>query len=163
MAGTDPRTTIKGIVDAYIAAIPIKKDDGIVDASVGSLWESGPENLKYLFFTVGYDVVITFGEPRSRAERRIQDVPVHYLMSYPFTVTTVDKPLTGVLVCTAAEMQYKVTLALRTAIGASAQSGAGLTPAYTLSIQSDTALHKRVGGLDIWESTHVAEYETDYG
>jgi len=163
LAGRDPKTTIKSIVDAYILANPIQKDDGLTDASVGSLWEGGPEGLKYLFFAVGYDVVITFGEPRTRSVRQVQDVPVHYLMSYPFTVTTVDKPLTGARVCTAAEMQYKATLALRKAIAASAQSAPAATPAYTLTIMSDAAVHKRVGGLDLWETTHVAEYETDYG
>ena len=163
MAGRDPRQTIKAIIDDYLATNPLKCDDGVTNCSVGSLWEGGPEALKYLFFTVDYDVVIVFGEPRSRAERRVQDVPVHFLMSYPFTVTTVDKPLMGAVVCTAAEMQYKTTLALRRAVEASAQSAVGATPAYTLSIMSDTATHKRVGGLDIWESTHVAEYETDYG
>lgn len=163
MAATDPRTTIKAIVDSYIAANPLKRDDGAANASVISLWEGGPETLKYLFYSADYDVVITFGEPKSRAVRRIQDVPVHFQMSYPFTVTTADKPLMGATVCTAVRMQYKVTLALRRAVEASAQSAAGATPAYTLSIMSDTATHKRVGGLDIHETTHVAEYETSYG
>ena len=163
MAGRDPRQTIKAIVDSYIATNPIKKDDDVTNASVGSLWEDGPESLKYLFYTVDYDVVITFGEPKSRAVRRIQDVPVHFQMSYPFTVSTVDKPLMGAVVCTAAEMQYKVTLALRMAVEGEAQSALGATPAFTLSIMSDTATHKRVGGLDIHETTHVAQYETDYG
>ena len=163
MAGTDPRITIKTIIDNYIATNPIKKDDELTNCLVGSLWEGGPETLKHLFFVEDYDVVITFGEPRSRGQRRIQDVPVHFQMSYPFTVTTVDKPLVGERVCTAIRGQYKVTLALRRAIEASAQSAPGATPAYTLSIQSDTAAHKRVGGLDIWETTHVTEYETDYG
>jgi len=163
MADRDPRQTIKAIIDDYLAANRIKKDDGAADASVISLWEGGPETLKYLFYSADYDIVITFAEPKSRAVRRIQDIPIHFLMSYFFTVSTVDKPLMGARICTAVRMQYKVTLALRKAIAASAQSAAGATPAYTLSIQSDTATHKRVGGLDIYETTHVAEYETDYG
>lgn len=160
MPTTDPRTTIKSIVDTNLGNI--KKDDGITNASVGSLWEGGPETLKYLFFTVGYDIIITFGEPRSRSERPIQDVPTHFLMRYPITVTTVDKPLVGERVCTAAAMQYKVTYALRVAVAGSAQSGIGVPPAYTLMIREDSATHKRVAGLDLWETIHFAEYETDY-
>ena len=163
MAETDPRTTIKLIIDNYIATNPIKLDDELTNASVGSLWEGGPETLKHLFFVNDYDAVITFAEPRSRAVRRIQDVPVHFQMRYPLTITAVDKPLTGVLISTAIRMMYKITYAIRMAIEESAQSGVGITPAYTLSLQEDTATHKRVGGLDIWETTHVAEYETDYG
>ena len=163
MALTDPRTTIKSIVDTYIAANPILKDDGLTSASVGSLWEKGPELMKSLFYSIDFDVIITFGEPRSRSVRNIQDVPDHFQMAYPITVSTVDKPLTGALVCTAMKMQYKVTLALRTAIGESAQSAPAATPAYTLFIVSDVATYKRVGGVNLWEAVHSAQYETDYG
>ena len=162
LAETDPRQTIKSIVDTHVAANPVKKDDGLVNASVASIWEGGPEALKYLFYVVDYDVVITFGEPRSKSVREIQDVPVHFLMSYPITVTTVDKPLVGERVCTAVEMQYKVTWALRAAIAGSAQSGVGATPAYTLTLRSDASVHKRVAGVDMWETSHVVEYQTDY-
>jgi len=161
MAEQDPKTTIYTIVSTNLGNI--KKDDGITNANVLHIWEGGPETLKHLFFVENYDVILSYNEPRSRAVRRIQDVPVHYLMSYQINVTTTDKPLLGAIVCTAVRMQYKVTLALRRAVAASAQSGAGLTPAYTLSIMSDTATHKRIGGLDIYETTHVVEYETDYG
>ena len=166
MPTTDPRTTIMTIVNDHLGNI--KKDDGATNAAVLLIWEGGPEALKYLFFSAPapgpYDVVITFGDPQtSRSARPIQDVPVHFLMRYPLTVTTVDKPLTGVLTSTAVEMQYKVTYALRAAIAVHAQSLPAATPAYTLRIVSDMATHKRVGGLDIWESKHVAEYETDYG
>jgi len=161
VATTDPRTTIKAIIEAYIVAYPVTRDDCIAIATVISLWESGPETLKPLFAT--YDIVITFGEPRSRSVRPIQDVPVHFNMSYPITVTTVNKPLTGVaLVCTAARMQYKVTLALRAAIQGSAQSAPAAAPAYTIRIMDDAAKHTRIGGLDVWQATHSVQYETDY-
>ena len=164
MAATDPRTTIRTGIVANLGNI--KKDDNVANAAVLHIWEGGPETLKYLFFSAPapgpYDVVITYGEPRSRGVRQIQDVPVHYLMSYPVTVTTVDKPLTGVLVCTAMRMQYKVTYALRDAVEAFAQSAAGVPPAYTLTITSDEASMRRVGGLNIWMTKHMLEYETDY-
>ncbi len=163
MAEQDPRTTIKEIIDTYIAANPIKLDDGVSNASILSIWERGPETLKHIFYTENYDIVITFGEPRSRSVRNIQDVPVHYNMTYPITITTVNQPLIGALTATAMKMQYKVTLALRTAIEASAQSAPAATPAYTLFIVSDVATYKRVGGVNLWEASHTAQYETDYG
>jgi len=164
MAATDPRTTIMAGIVAGLGAIT--KDDGIAAATVLHIWQGGPEPLKYLFYDTPlggpYDVIISYGEPRSRSDRDVQDVPVHYLMSYPITVTTVDKPLVGALVCTASRMQYKVSYALRLAIAGIAQSAPAATPAYTLTLRTDTSTMRRVGGLNIWETSHVAEYETDY-
>jgi len=160
MAATDPRTTILNGISTNLAAIT--KDDGVAIATVLHLWRGGPEPLKYLFYDEDYDVVVSYGDPRSRSDRNIQDVPVHYLMSYPVSVTTVDKPLAGALVCTASMMQYKVTYALRAAVAAFAQSAVGVSPAYTLKITSDDAVMKRVGGLTIYETKHTLEYETDY-
>ncbi|GAG18300.1 unnamed protein product [marine sediment metagenome] len=157
MATTDPRTTIKNTVDANLGVIT---NDAGGASTVLSIWEGGPETLKYLF-TICH-VLLTFGEPRSRAIRPIQDVPVHYLMRYPITVTTVNIPLTGVgLTHTAARMQYKVTYALRAAIPVTAQSVG--VPAFTMRLVEDVASHKRIGGLDVWQATHYVEYETDYG
>jgi len=162
MAATDdPRATIRGIVDAYLLGAPIKKDDNAANAAVLTIWESGPTTLKVFFAT--YDVVITFGSPRSRSIRPIQDVPVHYLMRYPITVTTINKPLTGGhLVCSGSIMQYHTLLALRNAIEGSAQSAPGAPLAYTIRIVEDVATHKRIGGLDVWQATHYVQYETDY-
>jgi len=162
MASRDPRTTIRTGVAANLGNI--KKDDGLANARIIHIWEGGPESMKYLFFdaVIPYDVIVTYGEPRSRSERNVQDVPVHYLMSYPITVTTVDKPLTGLLLCTGVEMQYKVTYALRGAVAAFAQSAGGASPAYTLTLRTDNSTMRRVGGLNLWETSHVAEYETDY-
>lgn len=164
MAATDPKTTLMTGIITNMAAIT--KDDGITPAKVIHLWEGGPESLKYLFFNAPapgpYDAILTYGEPRSRGARRVQDVPVHFLMSYPITVTTTDKPMTGELLCTASRMQYKVTYALRAAVAAFAQSAPAATPAYTLSITSDVSTYKSVGGLYVYETEHTVEYETDY-
>jgi len=158
VAATDPKTTITNTIVDHLGAIT---NDAGGASTVVILWESGPETLKYLFAT--NDVVITIGEPRSRSIRPIQDVPVHYLMRYPVTVTTVNKPLTGVaLTHTAARMQYKVTYALRAAIAVHAQSVAAATPAFTMKLVEDVATHKWIGGLDVWQATHYVEYETDY-
>lgn len=160
MASTDPRTTIFTLVSA-IPAANIKKDDGITNAKVLHIWEGGPEDLKYLFYTANYDVIFSYGNPRSRSVRPIQDVPLHYNMEYPITVSTVDKPLTGVLVCTASRMQYKATYALRNIVEASAQSASGASPAYTLRVISDDAVERSVAGIKVWETKHTLMYEAD--
>jgi len=162
MAATDPKTTITTIIVDHLGNI--KKDNGADNASVGILWESGPETLKRLFTTAAYDVVITIGEPRSRSARPVQDVPMHFYMDYPVTVTTVNTPILGLpFTCTAAEMQYKVTYALRAAIRVHAQSLPAGVPAFTMKLIEDSAIHKRIGGLDVWQATHYVRYETDYG
>jgi hypothetical protein len=163
MATTDPRTTIKNIVDAVLLVPGAILDDNGANATVLSLWEGGPEGLLYLFYGApNVDVLLTFGEPRSRSTRWVEDEPTHYLMSYPVTVTTMDKYAAGVLRCTAPRMQYRVTYALRTTIEAAARSAVGGTPAYRLHIITDEAKHKRSGYVDIWEANHIVEYETGY-
>ena len=163
MAATEPRTTIRNILTAYIAANPIHKDDGIAHATTTILWEGGPEGLIYLFYGIpAVDVLITIGDPRSRAVRRVEDEPTHYLMSYPVVVTTMDKFTLGILAATAAEMQYKAAYAIRMAVEGSARSAAGATPAYRLHVITDTAKYKRSGYVYIWEAVHSVEYETGY-
>jgi len=164
MAATDPRTTIYNIVSTNLGNI--KLDDGATNAKIIHIWSGGPETMKYLFFSAGapgpYEIIVSYDMPRSRSDRNVQDVPVHYLMSYGVTVTITDKPISGVLVCTGMAMMYKVTYALRAAVKAFAQSAIGAAPAYTLKIISDDAVMNRVGGLKIWETKHLLEYETDY-
>lgn len=164
MAANDPREIIRTGIVANMAIIT--KDNGVTAANVLHIWQGGPETTKYLFFDATapgpYDVIITYGEPKSRSARNVQDVPVHYLMSYEITVTTTDKPLMGVLAVTAVRMQYKATYNLRLAVAAFAQSGVGAPTAYTLTLKNDATVMKRVGGITLWETRHVAEYETDY-
>ena len=164
MAATDPRTTIKNIVDAAIVGV-VLDDNGLV-ASALSVWEGGPEGLLYIFYGAPapgpYDVLLTFGEPRSRSSRWVEDEPVHYLMSYPVTVTTMNKYFGGVLRCTAVEMQYRVTYLLRLAIEVAARSAVGAPLAYRLHIITDDAKYKRIGPFYIWEANHIVEYETGY-
>ena len=160
MPTTDPKTTITATIVDHLAGVTL---DAGGAASVLIIWESGPETLKYFFVTGAFDAVITIGEPRSRGVRPIQNVPIHYMMRYPVTVTSVNKPLTGaVLTSTAARIQYKITYALRQAIAVHAQSGGGATPAFTMTLVEDVASHKRIGGLDVWQATHYVVYETDY-
>jgi len=127
-AELDPRYLIKDIIDA----ITLTKNDDATAASMLHEYERGPEDIKYIFYTEDYDVLVKYGAPRVRSDRQIQDIPIHYLMTYPVTVITVDKrvPVLGPLVCTATTMQAKARTAIRTVVAASAQSA---TPAYTLT------------------------------
>jgi len=159
VAATDPKFIIRSIVETYINGIPVTKDDNITPAYDLHLYERGPEDIKYLFFTVNADVVFFYGEPRVRSAREIQDVPVHYLMRYPVTVVTIDKhtPGFGPLVCTASIMQAKARTAIRAAIAGSAQSA---TPAYTLTIMEEQGRNERRAGFNVWSTPYFAEYMT---
>lgn len=162
MATTDPRYLIKEIIETYITANPITKDDDMNNASVVHLYERGPEDLKYLFYTEEYDVVFLYGDPRVRSVRQIQDVPVHFLMRYPVTVATVDKhaPMFNGLECTAVVMQAKARTAVRDAVADSAQSDAGDTPAYELTVVEEQGKSQWSGGLNIWSTVYYLEWTT---
>jgi len=162
MALTDPKYIILNIVRTYITANPIMKDDDVTNASDLHLYERGPEDIKNLFYTDGYDVVFFYGEPTVRSIRPIQDVPVHFQMRYPITVVTVDKhdPILGPIVCTATTMQAKARTALRAAIAASAQTGAGVTPAYTLIVKEERGRNDWMGGINIHRTPYYCEYTT---
>lgn len=146
---SDPKLRIKNIVDAYITGNPITEDDNVTAASVIHLYEGGPEGLKYLFFTANYDIVITYGEPQVRSRRDIVDVPEHYPERIPVTVTTTDK--TGV---TATKIQHKTGIAMRAAIEGSVH-GAD----YTIKILEERAKYTRRGGILIWETPYIVQYE----
>jgi len=162
MAITDPKYLIKNISDTYITANPITKDDDATEAYDLHLYGRGPEDLKYLFYTEDVDVLFLYGEPRVRSIRPIQDVPVHYVMSYPITVVSTDKriPPLGALVCTASTMQAKARTALRAAIEADAQSAVAAVPAYTLMIASEAGSTQRSGGINIWVTVYTLDYTT---
>lgn len=160
MAATDPRVIIKNIVNTYLNTTPITKDDNVTAAYDLHLFERGPEDYKYLFFTEGVDALFLYGEARTKSMRPIQDVPVHFIMSYPITVVTVDKrsPPLGALVCTGAIIQMKARDALRVAIANSAQTAAGAVPAYTLMIQSEVGSNQWSAGINVWSTVFIVDY-----
>jgi len=162
LAATDPKTIIRGIISAYITGTPLTKDDGVTNASDLHIFERGEENWKRLFFTEGFDIVFFYGEPRVGSIRPIQDVPVHFLMDYPVTVVTVNKhdPVLGGIVCTATTMQAKARTALRAAIAASAQTGAAVTPAYTIRVTNEVSRNEWQAGLNIFHTTYTILYTT---
>jgi len=154
MATDDPRYIIKDIIDA----ITLTKDDDATAATILHEYDRGPEDMKYIFFTLDYDVLVKYGGPRVRSNREIQDVPVHYLMTYPVTVVTVDKRTAlGALICTATTMQTKARTAIRTIVEANAQSA---VPAYTLTIMREEDRDDWMGGINIWRAVYYLEYMT---
>lgn len=160
MAITDPKYIIRIIVENYIVANPITKDNGVTNAVVLCVYEGGIEDLNDLFFVEDIDVVITFGEPKVRSMRDIQDVPTHYAESIAGTATTTDKfDLMGNRVCTASKMQYKTRIAMRAAIEGSAQSASGATPVYTLKILDEVGSSRKIGGTRFWITPYYVEYK----
>ena len=162
MALTDYKYLIKNIINTYLNTNNITKDNGVAIAYDLHLYERGLEDLKYLFFTEGVDVLFLYGEPRVRSIRPIQDVPVHYIMSYPVTIVTVDKhmPPLGGLVCTATTMQAKARTAIRAAIAASAQSAVGTAPAYTLKIMTEDGSNQWSAGINLMVTKFILEWTT---
>ena len=141
---SSPKATIKNIVQAITTTI----DNGTA-ADIITLYEGGPETLKYLFFLLDYDVVVTIDDPNVVSQRDIQDVPEHYAELHPVTVTSVDK--TGV---TATRMEAKMRTQMRAVIEAAAH---GLN--YTLKIIRESSSNRRKGGIDrVWETTYWVQY-----
>ena len=162
MATSDTKYIIKDIINDYTDANPITKDDNVAIARTLHIYERGPEDVKGLFYTEDYDVVFFYGEPRVRSQRQIQDVPVHFLMSYPVTVVSVNKhePVLNDLICRASTIQAKARTALRAAVAASAQSAAGATPAYVLTVMQETGKNEWSGGINIWSTPYTIEFTT---
>lgn len=146
---TDPKYRIKNIVDNIVG---VTIDDDATAATILYIYEGGPENLKYLFNTLNYDVVVSFDDPRVTASgdtREIQDVPIHYFYRYPVRVTAIDK--TGV---TGTKMQHKMRVAIHAIIETNAQQ-----VRYTIKIATESSNNRREGGIDrIWETTYIVEY-----
>ena len=141
----DPRD----FVMTLIAAVAATKDDGATAASIGIIYEGGPETFREMFVTAGYDAVIAIGrhtEVESGDMRRIQDVPLRYTATIPLSVAAVDK--TGV---TATLLLNKIRLSLI------ANVEAGSTGALdTFTLQRDEARNQRMGGYDpLWMDRYI--------
>jgi len=143
----DPKYTIKKIVDD----ITLKKDDEVIDATLIFLYHGGPETLKELF--ADYDVVVTFSDARATGTRQMQEIPEHHPETYPVHVLTVDKYVSGALVCTGEKMQHKMKEQMRAMIEA-----AGKSTGFRLRITNEKPDNKRAGGLMIWETTYSVLY-----
>ena len=141
---SSPKATIKNIIQVITTTI----DDGTA-ADIITLYEGGPETLRYLFFLLDYDVVVTIDDPNVVSQRDIQDVPEHYAELHPVTVTSVDKA--GV---TATRMEAKMLTQMRAVIEDAAHGSN-----YTLKIIRESSSNRRKGGIDrVWETTYWVQY-----
>jgi len=143
----DPKYTIKKIVDD----ITLLKDDEVTSAVLIFLYHGGPETLKELF--ADYDVVVTFSDAPATGIRKHHEVATHHPETYPVHVLTIDKYVAGVLVCSGEAMQHKMKGQMRSVIEA-----AGVSTGFRVTITKETPSNKRVGGLDLWETTYSILY-----
>lgn len=141
--GTDPKYTVLDTING----ITTTKDDNVTPATLIFMYRGGPETLKELFES--YDVVITIDDAPARGERFMQDIATHHPEVYPVIVQIIDK--TGV---TATKLMHKMKEQMRATIEAAAQ-----TSTYTLRILRETPGNRRVGGLDVGETTYSIEYK----
>ena len=141
------KSTVRTIVDTITTTI----DDNATPAAILTMYQGGPETLRYLFFIEDFDVVVTVGDPAVQSQRDLQNVPEHYSEIHPVTVTTVDK--TGV---TATKMQRKMRVQVRAVIEAAAQG-----TNYIVKIMRESSSNRRKGGVleKVWEATYHIQYK----
>jgi len=138
-------TVIKNLLSGIATTI----DDNATAADIVVLYEGGPETLKWLFFILDYDVVVTLKEPDVDMRRWIQDVAEHHVEGVQVTVTSIDK--TGV---TGVKMQGKMRTQIRATIEAAAH---GVN--YILRIPNERPTTKRKAGIDkVWEDNYLIQY-----
>jgi len=139
-------------VKNILSSIPpatVTIDDNATPAMIVYLYEGGPETLKYLFYILGYDIVVTIYDPAVSSRRWIQDVPEHHVEAVEVVVTTIDKPL-----ATGTKLQRKMRAAIRTVVETGAH---GLN--FILRMPSERPQGRRKGGLDrVWETKYIVEY-----
>ena len=142
-------SSAKNTVKTIISAVTTTIDDNATPAFILYEYAGGPEPLKYLFYILGFDIVVTIDDPTVASQRWIQDIPEHHVEGVDVVVTTIDKPL-----ATGTKMQEKMRLALRTRVEASAH---GLN--YILRMPSERPQNRRKGGLDrVWETRYTIAY-----
>ena len=140
------KSTVRTIVNTITTTI----DNG-TPADILTIYQGGPETLRYLFFIEDFDVVVTVGDPAVQSQRDLQNVPEHYSEIHPVIVSTVDK--TGV---TATKMQRKMRVQMRAVIEAAAQG-----TNYIVKIMRESSSNRRKGGIleKVWETTYYVQYK----
>jgi len=137
-----PKEQVKNIISTTTTTI----DDDATPAFIIYMYAGGPETLKWLFYVLGFDVVVTVDDPTVANRRWIQDVPEHHPEAVEVVVTTIDKA--GV---TGTKMQEKMRAALRATVEASAH---GVN--YILRMPDERPQSRRKGGLDrVWETRYT--------
>jgi hypothetical protein len=91
--GTDPRNRIKVLVDTYLAAANIKKDDGVTNALTLTCFDSATYPLTRLFLTKALDAVAVVScEPSEPKEKHaIHRAPIGYNENVSITLSAVNK------------------------------------------------------------------------
>lgn len=147
----NPQKTIKDII---VSEFGVLKDDGLTDASTLIMFATTREDVKDLLDT--YDVIITVGIPSVHAYRENQNVPTHHPGVHPVDVLTVDKYISGSLVCTGIKMAYKAREEMRSVIESNAQ-GSG----YILEIDNENPPIEQIeyGGSKIYQTTYMIKWE----
>jgi hypothetical protein len=144
---SDARPTIKGVVDDMAVTL----DDNSTPATILHIFEGADEDLDMEFATLDYDVVVVYGENRTRTQGGIHG-DVEYVENYPIKVLTVDKYSGGVLVGSGPTLQYKAKAQVRSLI-----EGASRTT-YMLEITGEEASDSVVGGVRLYQSVYSIEY-----
>lgn len=140
---SDPRSELKAILTTVAAT----KDNGITAATIGTIFEGGPET--YMQVLTTYDCCLSIGrhrEEESGRERRIQDIPIRYNARIPLHVSARDK--TGI---TATKLLEKVRLSIISVVEANAGN-----VDYTWTLERDDATNMRMGGFDpLWQDNYT--------
>lgn len=139
---SDPRSELRTILTPVAAT----KDNGVTAATIGIIFEGGPET--YMQVLTTYDCCLSIGrhrEDESGREKRIQDIPIRYDVRIPLHVSARDK--TGI---TATLLLDKV----RRSIISNIEANAGDID-YTWTLERDDATNTRMGGFDpLWQDSY---------
>lgn len=140
------RSQIKNLLGGVTATL----DDGATAAQIVVYYEGGPENLKYMFYVVDCDAVISVDRPRRRSSnmttRSIQGRPLRYEAQVPISVMAVDKSTV-----TATKLLEKIRYSIEDVIETNAEQ-----TTYTVHILRDSPNNQYIGGFDpMWRDDYI--------
>jgi len=132
-----------------LKTIIVYLDDGVTVADLLCMYEDSPDNTIELFYTLGYDVVITIGRHTERESgdgKRIRGIPLRYDAEVPISVTTVNKTDS-----TAPVTLNKARLAILEALENAAEYGRA-----DVSVRTDEGRNSIIGGHDpLWQDYYL--------
>jgi hypothetical protein len=86
----DPRRQIKIMLDAYLGAETLHKNDG-TDCSYITCWDGAPYPLKRVFDTKAVDLIFSVSRGTSKPEIAADKTPYGYVEKVPVFISTVNK------------------------------------------------------------------------
>lgn len=149
------RSQIKNLLGGVTATL----DDNVTNAQIVVYYEGGPENLKYMFYVVDCDAVISVGRPSRRSAdmrmRSIQGRPLRYEAQVPVSVMAVDKSTV-----TATKLLEKIRYSMESVFETQAEQAT-----YTVNILRDNPNNQYIGGYDpMWCDDYIIMHKpTDDG